>query len=102
MDVEGWIPVDLLASFKRVRTLTPNAALVREMFAVSGLAELDEHAERVRMSGGRWQQFVLPPTAPELLQAPPVTPGDDALLTPGDSLDEDDNVEIVVGDAGHL
>lgn len=60
MDAEGWIPVTLLASFKRIQTHTTDAALVREMLRLSNQAELDITQERVRMALGQWASYLLP------------------------------------------
>ena len=58
MDSRGWIPIILLASFNRVRQLTPDPQLVRDVLALSQIVEMrDDH---VRMAGGEWAQFVLP------------------------------------------
>ncbi|KAI0646450.1 hypothetical protein C8Q79DRAFT_1000768 [Trametes meyenii] len=56
MDSRGWIPIQLIASFNRVRTLTTEAHLVAEVLALSTLVEV--HNSHVRMR--QWQQFVLP------------------------------------------
>lgn len=58
MNSEGWIPISLLANFNRVRALTTDAALVREVFALSSIVELQD--DLVRMRDGLWKQFVLP------------------------------------------
>jgi la-related protein 1 len=57
MDSRGWIPISLLASFNRVRQLTPDPQLVREVLAVSQIVEMRDDC--VRMGGGEWVQFVL-------------------------------------------
>jgi la-related protein 1 len=58
MDSRGWIPISLLASFNRVRQLTLEPQLVREVFALSQIVEMRD--DNVRMAGGEWTQFVLP------------------------------------------
>ena len=58
MDSRGWIPVSLLASFNRVRQLTLDPQLVRDVLALSQIVEMRDDC--VRMSGGEWVQFVLP------------------------------------------
>ena len=59
MDSRGWIPIPLLADFKRVRSLTGDVNTVREILMLSKQVEVrDDH---VRML--QWAQFVLP-TAP--------------------------------------
>ena len=58
MDSRGWIPVSLLASFNRVRQLTSDPQLVRDVLALSSIVELCDDC--VRMGGGEWRRFVLP------------------------------------------
>lgn len=58
MDSRGWIPVSLLASFNRVRQLTLDPQLVRDVLALSSIVELRDDC--VRMGGGEWRRFVLP------------------------------------------
>lgn len=57
MDSRGWIPISLLASFNRVRQLTLEPQLVREVLALSQIVEIRDDC--VRMGGGEWAQFVL-------------------------------------------
>lgn len=57
MDSRGWIPISLLASFNRVRQLTLDPQLVREVLALSQIVEMWDDC--VRMGGGEWAQFVL-------------------------------------------
>lgn len=100
MDAEGWIPIAILAGFNRIRTLTPDPALVRDVLALSALAEVrDAHA---RMSGGLWQQFVLPNAQPSAFGDAPVGSG----LVGGagkeeeskeEEGEEEEEVEFVVG-----
>jgi la-related protein 1 len=56
MDSRGWIQIQLIASFNRVRQLTPDAQLVRDVLGLSGVVEVREGW--VRMVG--WERFVLP------------------------------------------
>jgi len=58
MDSRGWIPITLLASFNRVRQLTLDPQLVRDVLALSQIVEMRD--DYVRMAGGEWAQFVLP------------------------------------------
>jgi la-related protein 1 len=58
MDSRGWIPISLLASFNRVRQLTLDQQLVREILALSSIVEVRE--DFVRMGAGEWSRFVLP------------------------------------------
>ena len=58
MDSRGWIPISLLASFNRVRQITNDERLVKEVFALSLVVETrDDH---VRMGGDEWKRYVLP------------------------------------------
>lgn len=99
MDAEGWIPIAVLASFKRVRKLTPDPALVREVLALSALVEVrDDH---VRMSGSQWVQFVLPDARPSAFAAglppPPPVPSEQAHEQEEEHEEEEEEVEFVVG-----
>ncbi|KAH9477865.1 N-glycosidase [Psilocybe cubensis] len=40
MDSKGWIPIELIASFNRVKTLTMDVALVRDVLALSSIAQV--------------------------------------------------------------
>jgi la-related protein 1 len=50
MDSRGWIPISLLASFNRVRQLTLEPHLVREVLALSQIVDMRDDC--VRMGGG--------------------------------------------------
>ncbi|KAG6888950.1 hypothetical protein C0995_004805 [Termitomyces sp. Mi166 len=60
LDSKGWVPISLIASFNRVRHLTENEALVREVLALSSVVEVQ--GVWVRMKD--WQAFVLPGAQP--------------------------------------
>ena len=68
MNPQGWIHIPLLASFKRVRQLTTDLQVVKEVLALSRIAQAQD--EWVRPLS--WQQFVLPTQPPptETQQAP--------------------------------
>ena len=85
MNPEGWISVPLLASFNRIRQLTPDPQLVREVLTLSSVAEVG--GEWVRMGGNQWTQFVLPPPTPSTHQLTPET------ATAQESVEEDGNAE---------
>jgi la-related protein 1 len=59
MDAHGWIPIPLIASFNRVRHLTLDEHLVKDVLQLSSVVEVAE--DYVRMVG--WQRFVLPEAA---------------------------------------
>lgn len=50
--------MSLLASFNRVRQLTLDPQLVRDVLALSSIVELCDDC--VRMGGDEWRRFVLP------------------------------------------
>jgi len=64
MDSRGWIEIDLLASFNRVKQLTSDSRLVREVLMLSTLVQVREGY--VRMGG--WERFVLPDAAKSVVQ----------------------------------
>lgn len=65
MDAHGWIPIPLVASFNRVRTLTHSGALVREVMGLSALLEV--RGDRVRLRDGLWRPYVLPEAVPSVV-----------------------------------
>lgn len=116
MDAQGWIPIGLLVSFNRVKALTFDAQLVRDVLTLSSLVEV--HSEWVRTH--RWRNYVLPDAPPSPLdpdgalpytpapQAQPIADGGGAFYAEAearpmhegedDGEDEDeDDVEIVLG-----
>ncbi|KAJ3513149.1 hypothetical protein NLJ89_g3116 [Agrocybe chaxingu] len=68
MDSKGWIPIQLFASFNRVRQLTMDAQLVRDVLTLSSMVQV--HENMVRM--GAWESFVLPDAAPSTVEEHPV------------------------------
>jgi hypothetical protein len=58
MDDQGWIPISLIASFNRVKQLTTEVQLVRDVLNLSSLTEVE--GEYVRMASEQWKQFILP------------------------------------------
>jgi la-related protein 1 len=66
MDSRGWVPIQLISSFNRVRQLTVDAQLVRDVLTLSTLVEVRD--EWVRMNG--WEQFVLPDAPPSKVEPP--------------------------------
>ncbi len=65
MDSQGWIDINVIASFNRVRSLTgdTNVLLVRDVLRMSAVVELSPEGDRCRMAADGWQNFVLPATA---------------------------------------
>ena len=89
MDSRGWIPISLIASFNRVKSLTVDERLVKDVLILSSIVDVKD--DWVRMGGNQWRQFVLP-DAPastvELLEG-------DAEVE-GDVEDEDDDDVVFV------
>lgn len=61
MDSQGWVDVSMIASFNRVRSLTTDLTLVREVMAMSVILELASDGEKCRMSNNTWEHWLLAP-----------------------------------------
>lgn len=72
MDSEGWIDIAMIASFNRVKNITPEIAIVRDCMTLSALLEVRE--EKVRLAGPGSRQWVLPNAKPSELGADPTSP----------------------------
>ena len=70
MDARGWIPIPLIASFNRVRQLTQDIQLVKDVLTLSSHVQV--RGNMVRMGG--WEQFVLPDAAPSTVEEQPLPP----------------------------
>jgi la-related protein 1 len=111
MDSKGWIPIEVLASFPRVKRLTSDSQLVRDVLTLSNVVHV--YGKWVRMN--TWEQFVFP-DAPESvvdeimsnagLHAMSLDKADVPLATPDDLLaeegdveeeEEEEDVEFVIG-----
>ena len=68
MDARGWIPISVIASFNRVRHLTQDVQLVRDVLTLSSLVQV--RGNMVRMGG--WEPFVLPDAAPSTVEEQPL------------------------------
>mmetsp|Transcript_22284 Transcript_22284/g.26796 ORF Transcript_22284/g.26796 Transcript_22284/m.26796 type:complete len:949 (+) Transcript_22284:403-3249(+) len=68
MDSEGYIPVTIIASFNRVRMLTPDASLISEALKKSTEVELTGDNIKIRKKEG-WEAWVLP-NHPKKIQEP--------------------------------
>ncbi|KAG8897568.1 hypothetical protein FRC00_004106, partial [Tulasnella sp. 408] len=60
MDPQGWLDVEQIASFNRLRRLTSDLNLVREVMNMSALIEVSPDGQKCRMSNNAWQAFVTP------------------------------------------
>ncbi|PPQ73716.1 hypothetical protein CVT26_010847 [Gymnopilus dilepis] len=68
MDARGWIPIPLLASFNRVKLLTHDTQLVRDVLSLSQHVQV--RGGMVRMSA--WESFVLPDAKPSTVEDQPL------------------------------
>lgn len=59
MDQEGWVQIEMIGRFNRIKSLTTDIQLVCEMMKMSGLLEVDESRMLVRR-GGDWADWILP------------------------------------------
>ncbi|KAJ7076108.1 hypothetical protein B0H15DRAFT_606094 [Mycena belliarum] len=100
MDSQGWVRIDVLASFKRVQSKTTDVNLVRDVLGLSAYAEI--RGEWVRSTEG-WERFVLPTARPSVVDVESpysllLLPADKAGHTPTDEaeeLDEEDEEDVV-------
>lgn len=58
MDSLGFVDILVIASFNRVKNLTADVSLVREMLELSQLVEV--RGMHVRLANRAWEQWILP------------------------------------------
>ena len=58
MDTLGFVSIPLIATFNRVKNLTSDLTIVREMMALSTIFEV--RGDKVRLSNRGWEQWTLP------------------------------------------
>lgn len=72
MDNRGWVPISVIASFNRVRHLTYDVGLVKDVMGLSRLVEVQ--GDKVRLCDRQWVPFILPDAAasdvPEPMEQP--------------------------------
>ncbi|EGO29342.1 hypothetical protein SERLADRAFT_378060 [Serpula lacrymans var. lacrymans S7.9] len=115
MDSRGWISIALIASFNRVRQLTTDLHLVKDVLSLSSFAEVKD--DWVRMRGGQWEPFVLPTAhtsvvepliheaTQDVVQFEPPEAEEESQVTDGEAEecdgdgedDEEEEVEFVIG-----
>ncbi|XP_034683110.1 la-related protein 1C isoform X2 [Vitis riparia] len=59
MDEQGWVPVKLIAGFKKVKLLTENIQLILEAVRTSTIVEVQGDKLRKR---GDWMKWIMPPS----------------------------------------
>ncbi|KAI0070757.1 hypothetical protein K474DRAFT_1669554 [Panus rudis PR-1116 ss-1] len=67
MDSRGWIFIPLIASFNRVKHLTLDLQLVKDVLALSTLVEVRDNHVRIH----EWQRFVLPDASQSTVEPSP-------------------------------
>ena len=58
MDAAGWIDISMIASFNRIKALTPDTPLVKEVMLLSSALQIRE--EKVRLANGAWRPWRMP------------------------------------------
>lgn len=58
MDTHGWVNIAMIASFNRVKSLTADVEVVKEVAELSSILDVKEQS--IRLSQGHWRQWVLP------------------------------------------
>lgn len=86
MDSLGWISIPLIASFNRVKQLTNDVQMVKDVLGLSSLVEVRD--DFVRMSNDQWRSFVLPGAAVSSLEEHEVEEMEE---------EEEDDVVFVLG-----
>lgn len=69
MDSEGWISIAMIASFNRIKSLTPEVSMVKEMMELSSILEV--HEDHVRLRGSGVKKWILPTAKPSTF--PPIS-----------------------------
>ncbi|KAG8994272.1 hypothetical protein FRB93_001642 [Tulasnella sp. JGI-2019a] len=64
MDSEGWIDINVISSFPRVRQLTMDPSVVRDVMNLSVYIEVSQDGDKCRMAHRQWESFVLPGATP--------------------------------------
>jgi hypothetical protein len=99
MDTEGWISIPMIASFNRIKSLTPEVPLVKEMMELSSLLEVQ--GEHVRITGEDAKKWVLPDAKPSPF--PPSTSITPATASVSDTFDDtslEESTAVSVAESG--
>ncbi|KAH9822619.1 hypothetical protein DFH28DRAFT_1049885 [Melampsora americana] len=59
MDDEGWVKIDTISSFNRIKTLSTDQNLIKEVMSLSAFLEVDGERNLVRKKGD-WSEWLLP------------------------------------------
>lgn len=102
MDARGWIPISLLASFKRVRALTPIERVVVETLMLSRIVEVRnlQQGSYVRAARGEWEPYVLPDAAESVVEPSVTASTSESPLSPAHE-EEEEEVEFVLSNANN-
>ena len=74
MDSEGWIDISMIASFNRLKSLTPDVNMVKEVMGLSSLLEVRE--DKVRLAGQESKRWVLPNAPTSIFPPDPISADD--------------------------
>jgi hypothetical protein len=99
MDTEGWISIPMIASFNRIKSLTPEVPLVKEMMELSSLLEVQ--GEHVRITGEDAKKWVLPDA--KASPFPPSTSITPATASVSDTFDDtslEESTAVSVAESG--
>ncbi|CAL1709066.1 unnamed protein product [Somion occarium] len=70
MDSRGWISISLIASFNRVKQLTADVQLVRDVLSLSSLVEVRDNNVRIH----EWRRYILPTAPQSVVEEAPIPP----------------------------
>lgn len=59
MNEEGWVPLQLLAGFRRVQSMTTDLSIIQEAVASSQMLELDPQGALLRLKEN-WEEWIVP------------------------------------------
>jgi len=77
MTDEGWVPIALIAGFRRIQNLTSDISILMEAITTSTLVEINPQSTHIRLRN-EWPRWILAPqkpgAAPATAAAPPPQP----------------------------
>ncbi len=62
MDSRGWIDISMVASFNRVKSLSTDLDVIKEVLKLSSVVEVRD--DKVRLANGKHKAWILPDAAP--------------------------------------
>jgi la-related protein 1 len=61
MTDEGWLPIGLLAGFRRIESMTTDLSIVIEAIQASTLLEANAQNSHIRLRNDEWRRWILAP-----------------------------------------